>query len=115
DPRRVLGWVYIGRLVLVCAFLLRADEAASATPERVLAPGILLLITAGYTALALLLSHRRPPTRAFIYAQIVFDASLLTAIVHLTGGQHSIFAPLYVLVIFAAALLLPVLGGMLVG
>jgi two-component system sensor histidine kinase PilS (NtrC family) len=117
EPRWLLGWVYIGRLALVCAFVLRAVWAPEQPPQAVLTPAVLALITVAYTALAFFTSHRRfrPPSREFIYSQVVFDASLLTTIVFLTGADESIFTPLYILVIFAAALLLPILGGILVG
>src|SRR5690606_19245843 len=39
------------------------------------------------------------------------DAALLTLIVYLTGIQHSIYVPFYILLICSAALLLPARGG----
>jgi two-component system, NtrC family, sensor histidine kinase PilS len=39
----------------------------------------------------------------------------MAAVVHLTGGPDSDFAPLFVLVIVAAAILLPFVGGILIG
>ncbi|HEX6062607.1 MAG TPA: ATP-binding protein, partial [Longimicrobiales bacterium] len=45
---------------------------------------------------------------------VIFDALLVTAIVHITGGIESSFPPAYILVIAAGALLLPFSGGMLV-
>ena len=55
------------------------------------------------------------PGREFLYAQVVFDALVVTALIHVTGGGESSFAPLYILVIAAGALLLPLPGGMLIG
>src|SRR5690606_13979824 len=49
------------------------------------------------------------------YGQVIFDVLVVTAVVHLTGGGQSDFAPLYIVVIAAGALLLPLPGGVLVG
>lgn len=57
----------------------------------------------------------RTPTDFFVYAQVIFDALLVTGVVHITGGAESNFAFLYVLVISSGALLLPLPGGVLVG
>ncbi|MBD0319756.1 MAG: PAS domain-containing protein, partial [Gemmatimonadetes bacterium] len=62
-----------------------------------------------YTHLA-----RRTPGRAYLCAQVVFDVFMVAVVVHLTGGKDSSFAPLYVLAIFAGAVLLPIVGGMLI-
>jgi two-component system sensor histidine kinase PilS (NtrC family) len=50
-----------------------------------------------------------------MYFQVLFDAALVTTVVHLTGAKQSSFAPLYVLVIVEAAVLLPIVGGILIG
>jgi two-component system sensor histidine kinase PilS (NtrC family) len=51
----------------------------------------------------------------FTYGQVLLDVVLVTAIVHLTGGGDSAFAPLYILVIASGAILLPLPGGVLIG
>lgn len=69
------------------------------------------------TALSMFYLRRTPrdvPV-GFLYAQILFDALLVTAVVHATGGGDSVFAPVYILVISLGALLLPLPGGVLVG
>jgi two-component system, NtrC family, sensor histidine kinase PilS len=53
--------------------------------------------------------------RNFLLRQVVFDVVLVTAAVHVTGGPTSPLPPLYILVITAGALLLPLPGGMLIG
>jgi two-component system sensor histidine kinase PilS (NtrC family) len=58
---------------------------------------------------------RRPPGHNFLYFQTIFDVLLVTSVIHVTGGVESHFAPLYILVIATAALLLPLPGGMLIG
>ncbi|HET9949453.1 MAG TPA: ATP-binding protein, partial [Longimicrobiales bacterium] len=57
----------------------------------------------------------REPGRNFLYAQVVLDVLLVTGTVHVTGGPESGFASLYILVITAGALLLPLPGGVLIG
>ena len=45
----------------------------------------------------------------------MFDALLVTGVVHVTGGPDSGFATVYILVITVGALLLPLPGGVLIG
>lgn len=111
---RVLEWIYIGRLVLVATFIARATwTRLGATPWVDWVVFIVLPIVVAFTATSYAYSRapgRRPP-EWFLVAQIVADALLLTLIVYLTGNQDSIYAPFYILLICAAALLLPVRGG----
>jgi two-component system sensor histidine kinase PilS (NtrC family) len=55
------------------------------------------------------------PNENFLYAQVVLDVLLVTGIVHVTGGPDSGFVSVYILVISAGALLLPLPGGVLIG
>jgi two-component system sensor histidine kinase PilS (NtrC family) len=57
----------------------------------------------------------QPVNTNFLYLQVLVDAVLVTATVHITGGAGSDFAPLYILVISEGALLLPLSGGLLMG
>src|SRR5688500_3007618 len=111
-PRRILTWVYLGRVSFALALL-------ALTPVEDGGPYVIIpAILAGFTLVSYLISHvrERPLVWPFLYSQVVFDAALLTAAaVYLTGGRASIFAPLYILVISAGALLLPMLGGMVLG
>jgi PAS domain S-box-containing protein len=52
--------------------------------------------------------NRRRPGEGFLYGQLVHDLFLITSVVHLTGGAESQFSALYILVMAAAALLLPI-------
>ena len=118
EPRRVLAWLYVGRLSLGIAVFLAAVWAWRTAPADITLSALLILVVAGtvtaasfaYTRVA-----RRPLGNNFLYGQAVFDVALVTWVVHLTGGKESGFAPLYILVICAAGLLLPMLGGILVG
>lgn len=118
DARRILATLYVGRLTVILAVFLAAVWGwRYASPDATLAATLTLAIGAAFTAGSFWWSHLRggAPGENFLYGQLVFDSALVTVVVHLTGGQHSTFAPLYVLVIFAGALLLPFLGGVLIG
>ena len=119
EPRRILSWVYLGRLCLaVAAFLAVLLAWKDADPGTTLTATLVLLAALVFTAGSFWYSHlsrRATPEKGFLYAQVVFDALLVTGVIHLSGGVESAFAPLYILVICAAAVLLPMLGGILVG
>jgi two-component system, NtrC family, sensor histidine kinase PilS len=118
DARRILGTLYVGRLcVTIAVFLAAVWGWRYASPDATLAATLALAIGAAFTAASYWWSHMRgrAPGENFLYGQLVFDTALVTVVVHLTGGQFSAFAPLYILVIFAGALLLPFLGGVLIG
>ncbi|HEX9109408.1 MAG TPA: ATP-binding protein, partial [Longimicrobiales bacterium] len=87
------------------------------TPDTSLIVTLVLLVSVAWTVGALWYTYilGREPGRGFLYAQVVFDALMVTAIVHVTGGAHSDFPPLYILVIASGALLLPMPGGALIG
>jgi two-component system sensor histidine kinase PilS (NtrC family) len=74
-------------------------------------------VALGFTAWSFWRTHvsKREPGEVFLYAQVLLDVLLVTATVDITGGQLSSFAPIYILVITEAALLLPLLGGVLMG
>lgn len=110
EPRRVLSWLYLGRLLLAGALF-------PAVAHFTLAASLILIVALAFTAGSFGYTHlsRREPGQNFLYGQLVFDTALVTAVVHLTGGSESAFAPLYILVICAAGLLLPILGGFLIG
>jgi two-component system sensor histidine kinase PilS (NtrC family) len=118
EPRRILWWVYLGRVALATGIFVAAAWALDGAPSSTTLAAYLITaaayVAAGvsvwYTHLA-----RRAPGRGFLYAQVLFDVLLVTAVVHLTGGKLSSFAPLFILVIVAGAVLLPMLGGILIG
>lgn len=116
--QRLLGWLYLGRLLVAAGIFGGAllvwselDPAATRLASLVLiVPIAVTLGSAWVTHLKLI-----EPGRNFLYAQIIFDTLVVTAAVHLTGGSESNFATLYILVIAAAGLLLPFRGGVLIG
>jgi two-component system sensor histidine kinase PilS (NtrC family) len=116
EPRALLRGVYAGRFLLVAALLISVLWGGGTTAALWDPAGVVFAVTAAVTLASFWYSHRRgrPPGEGFLYGQAIFDTVLLTVIVVLTGGPQSLFAPLYILVICVAALLLPALGGILV-
>ncbi|HEX7052162.1 MAG TPA: ATP-binding protein [Longimicrobiales bacterium] len=117
-PLRLLRWLYLGRLTLAAGIFGGALLVwPRTTPEVTLVATLVMLLSLAMSLGSAWYTHvrRREAGSNFLYAQVVFDALLVTAIVHLTGGAESDFAPLYILVIAAGALLLPLPGGVLAG
>ena len=90
----------------------------SATPEATRTATLLFLVTLGVTLGSLWHTELRgrPPGRNYMYAQVLFDVGLVTAVIYITSSTTEMsFAPLYILVITEGALLLPLPGGVLIG
>ena len=117
EPRRVLRFIYIGRLSLAAAIFLAAVFSWHGADAR----DTLLATLAFFAAIAFTsvsawfaLAYRNLVARGFYYTQSLFDVGLITTIVHVTGGSLSPFAALYILATACASLLLPVGGGLLI-
>lgn len=118
----LLRWLYLGRITLVTGIFLGAVFATRSTPglltdlETRIALA-LLVAGASFTLASFWSTHvrGREPGTNFLYGQVVLDVILVTAVVHITGGDNSDFAFLYILVISEGALLLPLPGGVLIG
>ncbi|HYJ79704.1 MAG TPA: ATP-binding protein [Longimicrobiaceae bacterium] len=118
EPRRILAWVYVGRVALATGiFAAAAWVWTEAPPTTTLAATLLTVSAYAFTAASFWYTHlhRAEPGRGYLYLQVLFDVAMVAAVVHLTGAKESSFAPLFVLVIVAGAVLLPFLGGILVG
>ncbi len=113
----MLRWVYIGRLCLASAIFIAAiarwtadlaDQTlvASLTFAATMA---VTVVSAGYSEI-----YRKRTGPTFLYLQAAFDMLLVTAVVHVTRGDNSPFAALYILVIATASLLVPTGGGLLI-
>src|SRR4051812_32216983 len=119
----MLRWQYLGRLMVAAAIFIAAVSATVQQSTFVnlqvdnLIAGTILVSAMLVTLFGIWWTYvlRRNPGHNFLYAQILYDVCLATAVVHVTGGANSQFAPLYILVIALAALLLPLPGGMLIG
>ena len=116
---RLLRWVYLGRMTLATGILVGMMVAwFSAPPEATRIAVLLFLATLGVTLASMWHTDVRgcPAGRNFLYAQVILDAGMVTAVIHITsGGGDVVFAPLYILVITEGALLLPLPGGVLIG
>jgi two-component system, NtrC family, sensor histidine kinase PilS len=116
----ILRWVYLARLTLaagIFAAALLVWTQPEVGAETTLLATLMLVTALGFTAGSFWRTHvtGREPAGNFLYAQVLFDVILVTAVVHVTGRGQSDFAALYVLVIAQGALLLPARGGVLVG
>ncbi len=117
DPRRVLRWVWLGRIVLACAILVaavfvwnRADPTDTLVATLAFAIAVLATVASAMYGEV----QRRAYGHVFYAIQCMVDLTLVTAVVHITGGWSSQFAALYILVIATSALLLPFRGGLAV-
>jgi two-component system sensor histidine kinase PilS (NtrC family) len=117
EPRRVLRYLYIGRLSLAAAIFIAAASAWHGLDARdTLLATLALFAAIAFTSVSawFALAYRTLVARGFYYTQSVFDVALITTIVHITGGSLSPFAALYILATACASLLLPAGGGLLI-
>jgi two-component system sensor histidine kinase PilS (NtrC family) len=117
EPRRVLRYIYLGRLSLAAAIFIAAASAWHGPDARdTLLATLALFAAIAFTSLSawFALAYRTLVSRAFYYTQSLFDVALITTVVHITGGSLSPFAALYILATACASLLLPVGGGLLI-
>lgn len=116
-PLGILQWVYVGRvLVAVVVFLAAAFYFQAISPGVLLTLAIAALASLVMSGASAFYTHvaRRAPGTTFFYAQAMYDLVLVTTVVHVTGGPESDFIPLYILVIAATAVLVPLGSGLLV-
>ncbi|MGD8700766.1 MAG: PAS domain S-box protein, partial [Gemmatimonadales bacterium] len=115
--RSIIRWVYLPRIGLAGGIFAGAVIAWSeASPAQTLTASLVLVLALTLTPISYWFSHVRkePPGTAFVYAQSVIDIVLVTMVVHLTGSSESVIAPVYILLISAYTLMLPLRGGFLV-
>ena len=118
EPRRILRWVYVGRISLASAIYLaslyvwKLEEVPANTK---LIASLAFAGAAMFTMVSGVVSEikQMPLGRSFYHLQSAFDVLLVTAVVHLTGGGTSQFAALYILVIAIYSVILPAGGGVL--
>lgn len=121
DPRRLLRWIYIGRMTVASAIFVAVVPRWSSVDWRTtllaslafVVSAVVTTVSAGYTSV-----NRRPLGRTFLYLQFITDLLIVTVFVHLTGpagvGGPTAFSALYIPVIAMAALLLPERSSLLV-
>ena len=111
EPRRLLVWIYVGRLVVASANFAWALRFALFTePTNTLIAATTFVTAMAFTAFSFVRTevNRRRPGPGFLYLQFIHDLLLITSVVHITGGADSQFAAMYILVNASAALLLPI-------
>ncbi len=112
--RTLLSWLFVGRLVLALATLLGASLVWTQRPDVAFISAIAVvfaLTSTGYGAWAIF-ARGTVPTRPFLQVQAFVDLGLVTALVHVSGQPQSAFQAIYVLVVAAYALLLPLGWGL---
>jgi two-component system sensor histidine kinase PilS (NtrC family) len=111
--RTLLTWLFVGRLVLALATLLGASLVWTRRPDVSFISSIAVvfaLTLTGYGAWAVFV-RRAIPSLGFLQVQALVDLGLVTALVQLSGEPKSAFPALYVLVVAAYTMLLPLGGG----
>ncbi|HXI19931.1 MAG TPA: PAS domain-containing protein, partial [Gemmatimonadales bacterium] len=111
--RTLLTWLFVGRLVLALATLLGASLIWTSRPDVSFISSIAVVFAltfTGYGAWAVFV-RRGIPSRAFLQVQALVDLGLVTALVQLSGEPKSAFPALYVLVVAAYTMLLPLGAG----
>ncbi len=106
----LLRGVYAGRLSLAIAiYLTAALKVRVAAPIDILLTSLLLLMALAVTGASYWHTHirGRPASRTFLYLQAVFDITLVTTVVHITGGPESEFTGFYVVLLAVTAVLMP--------
>ena len=117
EPRRIIRWVYVGRLSIATAIQIAALSSwLVADQEKTLVATIAFVAAIFFTGASFVWTevNKKPLTEGFLYVQLVVDLLIVTSVVHVTKGAESQFAALYILVNAAAALLLPIGGALLV-
>ncbi len=124
DPRYLLRWVYLVRFSVASAIFIAgvvnwATQETDATKLTVVTVTFALVTVFTLASFAYSEIYRKPLGKTFLYVQSIIDLLLVTVVVHVTPGAGesggvSQFSALYILVIAAATLMLPVGGGLLV-
>ncbi|HEX5386956.1 MAG TPA: ATP-binding protein [Gemmatimonadales bacterium] len=107
--RTLLTWLFVGRLVLALATLVGASLVWTVRPDVSFISSIAVVFAltfTGYGAWAVFMRNTIP-SAPFLQLQALVDLGLVTALVHVSGQPQSAFPALYVLVVAAYALLLP--------
>lgn len=109
NPRRILRWLYTGRIALVAALFLAIVAAGlGSDPSATMIVSLAAVVALAFTAASFIWTDiaGHEPGPQFIYLQVAFDMLLVTAAVHVTWSDgQSQLAPLYILVIAVSALL----------
>ncbi len=116
SPRRLIAWLFAARMVLAVATLLGASLSWTRSPDVSFIVTISVLLAFTVTAYgwwAVWIKNRQTGP-SFLAVQGVVDLALVTTLVHFTGGANSPLSALYVVVLAAYAVLLPLWAGIMV-
>jgi len=116
SPRRLIAWLFAARMVLAVATLLSASLAWTRQPDISFIVTISVLLAFTVTAYGwwAVWIKSRATGPAFLLVQAGVDLGLVTTLVSFTGGADSPLSALYVVVLAAYAVLLPLWAGILV-
>src|SRR5262249_16931038 len=94
SPSKLLQWGSFWRAALgAVLFFAAAFNFRAVAPSAIVALATATIASVVVTAISLWHTHIRklPPGPTFFYMQALFDLSLVTTIVHVTGGADSEF------------------------
>jgi two-component system, NtrC family, sensor histidine kinase PilS len=112
DQRTLLSWLFLGRVALAIATLVAAALIWTETPDVSFIISVTVLLALVITAYGAwhVFVRDQPASRRFLFVQALVDVALVTTLVHL-AGPRSVFPALYVLVVAAYAVLMPLSAG----
>ena len=116
-PVRFIRWIYVARLSIASAIFIAAiSQWIVADPEKTRIATLTFVGALFFTGFSFFWTEakRVPLSEGFLYSQLIVDLLVVTSVVHLTGGDKSGFAALYILVNAGAALLFPMGGALLI-
>ena len=116
-PERFIRWIYVARMSVASAIFIAAVVVwTTAEPEKTRLAALTFVGALFFTGLSAFRTEirRTPLTEGFLYTQLIVDLLVVTSVVHLTDGERSGFAALYILVNAGAALLFPIGGALLI-
>jgi two-component system sensor histidine kinase PilS (NtrC family) len=119
DTHLKLRWLMFARVVFACLLLGAALllQIQSANPVLMPLVASLYLLIGFIFVLSLLYGttfRQIKRQKLFAYLQIAIDTTIVTAVVLITGGFHSLFSFLYLVVIIYASMILYMRGGFFV-
>ena len=117
SAHELLKWVYLGRVALGIVMFVAASFSLNVVPPgTIVVLAVAALASVGVSVPAVWYTHirRSHPGKTFLYGQALFDLTLVTTVVHVTGGSDSQFPALYVLIIAVSAVLMPLASSLLV-
>jgi two-component system, NtrC family, sensor histidine kinase PilS len=117
DPRRLIRWLYVGRLSIASSIFVAAIFTWFQTdPSKTFVATASFVGALFFTAASFVWTevNGKPLTKGFLYGQLSVDLLIVTAVVHITSDSGAQFAALYILVNAAAALMLPIGGALLI-